>query len=119
MEQIRANYRGCLEDLANVWADMMCANYPAERLLPFRGEDGTAVGQANFALLRQRLLHARVDVTENDRYRAVGTQALLDRLLAQGHLTLEEYLERLPSWAFPDREGLLQARKITTEGKEG
>jgi hypothetical protein len=40
LEQVRTAYYRCIEELANIWADMMCAYYPAERLIPIKTENG-------------------------------------------------------------------------------
>jgi hypothetical protein len=40
-----------------------------------------------------------------------GTQTILDNLLKEGHISLREYLERLPDGLVPDRYGLLAARE--------
>ena len=93
--------------MANIWADMTCAFCPDERLL--RTSDG--VTAADIAALRRSLIRARVDAAESAHYSAAGAQAVLDRLLDGGHITFEEYLDRLPDGILPGRSALLASRR--------
>ena len=97
----------CLEDIANIWMDMMCAYYPADRLLAYRDGEKTLAAKADFPLLKSCLIRARVDVGESERYSASATLDLLDKLLEGGFITLEEYLEHMPSGILPSRRVLL------------
>ncbi len=105
LSSVRSNLNAAIEELANIWVDMMCAYYPDERLI--RTEQGGE--RVNMPLLRSELIHARVDVTDRTSYSSSGTQAVLDRLLDGGHITLAEYLERLPASLVPAREALIEA----------
>ena len=108
MEQLRTAYYACIEDLANIWADMMCAYYPNERLLPFHTRTETVTEQVDFSLLKQGFLHARVDVAEVTRYTAVGAQNMLDKLLEGGYISPEAYIRRLPSGILLERQALIE-----------
>ena len=108
LEQIRSAYYRCVEDLANIWADMMCAYYPTERLLPYRTRDGIQVAEAHFDSLKGGFLCARVDVAELSRYSAAGAQNLLDKLLDEGYISPAAYIRRLPSGLLCDRQALLE-----------
>ncbi len=108
LEQVRQAYYRCVEDLANIWADMMCAYYPSERLLPYRSKDELLADSVNFELLKQGCLSARIDVAEITRYSAAGAQSMLDKLLEGGHITPASYIRRLPSGLLCDRQALLE-----------
>jgi len=108
LEQIRSAFYACIEDLANIWADMMCAYYPSERLLPYHTKDGIAAEAVDFELLKRGFLHARVDVAEMSRYTAVGAQNMLDKLFESGYLSATSYVRRLPSGLICDRQALLE-----------
>ncbi len=107
LEQIRASYLRCIEELACIWADMICAYYPPERLIPFRDEQGDHVAEADLSVLKNAFLSAHVDVIETSRFSAAGTQNLLDKLLDGGYITPSEYISRLPSGLFGSRHSLL------------
>lgn len=107
LEQMRSGYYQCMEDLANIWADMMCAYYPSDRLLPYREEQGVTAAKVDFDLLRKTLLRARVEVSTVTGYSSATVQSVLDRLLEGGHITLSQYVARLPDGVMPERQELL------------
>lgn len=111
LTQVKDNLCSCIEDLANIWADMMCSYYPDERLVPYVDGEKILTGKADFALLRRTIIEARVEIADPARYSVSGNQAVLDRLLDGGHITLEEYLERLPSGIVDSRGKLIEARR--------
>lgn len=108
LEQIRASFHRSIEELANIWADMMCAYYPSERLLPYHTRDGIVAGSVDFSELKKGFLSARIDVTEVSRYTAASAQNMLDKLLDAGYITPSAYIRRLPSGVLHDRQALLE-----------
>lgn len=98
----------CIEDIANIWVDMMCAYYPDDRLLPFDEKDRTIAARVNFPLLRSSLVRARVEISEAERYSAATTLTMLDKLLEGKFITVEQYLESLPDGILPNRRELLE-----------
>ncbi|MBQ8141092.1 MAG: hypothetical protein IJ038_05290 [Clostridia bacterium] len=117
LEQIRAGYYQCIEDMANIWADMMCAYYPNERLLPYGNAGETLAEEVDFRLLKKGMLCARIDVAPVARYTAVSSQNMLDKLLDGGYITPESYVKRLPSGIIHDRELLIE--EMQNKKKEG
>ena len=109
LSQIRTAYYGCIEELAAIWADMMCAYYPPERLVPCMENGEACALPAELGSLKRGYLSARVDVTENTRFTASGTQNLLDKLLDGGHITPAEYIARLPSGVIGSRQSLIES----------
>ncbi len=107
LEHVRLNLYQCIEELACIWAEMMCEYYADGRLVFYRGEDGVAVTQFDFSILRQAMLLAKVEVGAATRFGQSALVSMLDRLLDGGHITFAEYLNRLPDGVFPDRRGLL------------
>ncbi len=115
LEQVRAAYYQCIEDLANIWIDMMCAYYTGERLLPYEDAGEIKANGVNFELLKKGMLCARVDVAPVARYTAVSAQNMLDKLLDGGYITPEAYVKRLPSGIVKDRELLIEELKKSKE----
>lgn len=107
LEQVRSAYYRCVEELANIWADMMCAYYPSDRLVPCKDQNGSSVRSADLSSFKNGFLSARVDVTESTRFTAAGTQNLLDKLLEGGYITPAEYILRLPAGVIGDRRALI------------
>ena len=102
----------CIEDIANIWADMMCAYYSDERLLPFWRDGEAASETVDLALLRSCLIRARVDVRETVQYSTSTTTALLDKLLDGGYIDASTYLSYLPDGLFPERRAILEAKEV-------
>ena len=107
LEQIRSNYYRCVEDLASIWADMMCAYYPAERLLPYQTAEGISAGALDLSRIKNGFLSAHIDVAEITRYSAISVQNMLDKLLDGGYISPSAYVRRLPFGALRDRRELL------------
>ena len=118
LEQIRSAYYRLIEQLANVWADMMCAYYPSERLVPYYSKDRVLAGSIDFALLKTHILSAEIDVCEVSRYSATSVQNMLDKLLDGGYISAEQYIKRLPIGATLDKDDLIDAIKATQENKK-
>jgi hypothetical protein len=118
LEQIRASYYKCIEDMANIWVDMMCAYYPNGRLLPYVYEGETVVSGVDFDMLKRGMLSARIDVAQVARYSAVSAQNMLDKLLELGHISPAAYVRRLPAGIVRDREALVEEIEKKTKEKE-
>ncbi len=117
LDAIRYALYAAIEQLADIWTDMLCAYCPAERFIPCCKNGQVSAVQLDTSLLRSFMLRARVDVSEVTRYSAVNTQNLLDRLLDGGYITASEYVSRLPSGSLPERQELIDNIKAR-EGKE-
>ena len=113
LEQIRSSYYRLIEELANVWADMMCAYYSSERLVPYYSRDKVLAKSIAFSLLKNHILSAEIDVCEVSRYSATSVQNMLDKLLEKGFISAEQYVKRLPIGASLDKDDLIDAIKQT------
>ena len=115
LEHVQSELYLCLEEMARIWADMTLAFCPDGR--PLRTREG--LGRLFPSRLHTALIRAKIDVCDSARYSASGTQSVLDRLLDGGHITLAEYLERLPEGLIPDRITLAEAhRKEAEDGRD-
>jgi hypothetical protein len=108
LETVRRSFYQCVEDLANIWADMILAYYPDGRLLPVIEDGVEKVERVSYSVLKSALLKAKVDVGEIGRYGASGTLSMLNRLIDGGHITAEQYIARLPAGLISDRDVLLE-----------
>lgn len=97
LKLVRAALYQCIEDLANIWADMIFAYFSSERLVPTLD----AFGQYASCTLPDGDASARmkafVEVVDATSYGSAVTIAILDKLLDGGHITLEQYLSKIPS----------------------
>ena len=116
LEQVRSAYYKCVEDMANIWVDMMCAYYPNERLIPYSTPDGGQAEAVELSILKNGFLCAHIDVAEISRYSAAGAQSMLDKLLDSGYLSPVSYVKRLPSGMLIDRQTLIdELEAVNTE----
>lgn len=109
LRQIRTSFYRCIEELALIWADMICAYYPNERLLPCKTLDSVVAKQTDLGVLKRNMLCATVDIAEVSRYSAATAQSMLDKLLDGNFITAEEYVKRIPSGIIPERQTLVEA----------
>ncbi len=87
----------CIEDLANVWADMTLAYCAQNRLLPTLSYCGTERA-AMFGIETENMrMRARIDVVDASTYSSSVTISILDKLLDGGHITAKQYLSRIPN----------------------
>ncbi|MBQ8817152.1 MAG: hypothetical protein IJZ83_01100 [Clostridia bacterium] len=108
LDNIRYSFYKAIEDLATIWADMICAYYPCDRLVPCKSDGKIDVRTVSPSQIKKALLVATVDVAEVTRYSAVNAQNMLDKLLDGGYITPAEYLRRLPSGLLADRQALIE-----------
>ena len=112
LEHVRVGFCQCIGELAAIWADMLCAYCPNERLLPVLEKNGDVRAEAlNYSILKGALLSATVHVGSTDRYSPSSTVTTLNKLLDSGHLTAAEYVELLPEGVLVNRETLLEKFK--------
>lgn len=98
LKLVKAALYQCVEDLANIWADMLLGYFAQDRLIPMLEADGEysceCFGELQTSECRIR---ARIDVIDSSTYNASIALSILDKLLDKGLITLDEYLERIPS----------------------
>lgn len=114
LRQVSTELRRCIGDLATIWADMLCVYCPPERALPIDSDGVIKAVSPDYPLLRQELLRATATISDVDSYTPATTVALLNRLLDGNYISVETYLELLPSGAVQDRDKILKT--IKTKG---
>ena len=115
LEQIVMALGNCIEDMANIWVDMMCAYYADERLVPYVKNGETVCVRAGLSALKSCLVRAHVDISDSARYSEAASIAILDKLLDGGYISSEQYITCLPEGLIIDRERLLKSA-LETEG---
>lgn len=107
LEHVQSDLYLCLEQMACIWADMTLCFCPDGR--PLRTREG--FGKIFPSSLHSLLLSAKIDVCDSARYSASGTLSVLDKLLEGGHITISEYLDRLPEGLLPERRALADTHR--------
>ena len=115
LEHVRVHFFRCIGELASIWADMLCAYCPEDRMLAVLEKNGDVTAQSiDYALLKNALISATAYAGNIDRYSPISTVTTLNKLLDSGHLSVSEYVELLPSGVLINREALLE--KIKQKG---
>jgi len=106
LENIKGNVRRALEELAQVLAERFTVFYPDGRV-PVGGD------KKKLSELQDEWVCARVDVSDLSRVGSSTVLSLLDRLLDGGHITLREYLDRLPAGLIPDKNTIIGKEEVS------
>ena len=107
LKLVRAALYQCIEDLANIWADMMFAYFSSDRMIPTLSADGRYASSLIPSLDNAGKMRALVEVVDESTYNSAVSLSILDKLLEGGHITLEQYLERIPREYINDAHGLI------------
>ena len=120
LRQVRSALLQCIEDLGDIWADMMLSYYPKERMIVTLDGGRESIAQASLGEIRDEVLLCRVEAKEVSRYSAAASQNLLDKLLEGGHISPVEYLKRLPDGAILQRDELIELleQKAQKDGED-
>ena len=98
LKLVRAALYQCIEDLANIWADMIFGYFSGERLIPMLDTNGKYSScRLPECVEHPSAIRAFVDVVDMSTYSSALTLSILDKLLEGGHITFEQYLARIPS----------------------
>ncbi len=110
LQLLQNRFYSFVEDVARNWAEYWVNWYGVRRLkveedgdvyyIPFEGKK-----------YRDVLINVRVDVGPSTLWSEIQERQILADLLAAGHITLKQYLERLPKGTIPNQTGLLQELK--------
>ncbi len=109
LRHVSAALSKCIGDLASIWADMLCTYCPPKRFLTVLGESGELLAvRPDYSQLKEELLRASAEVHHISAYTPAATVTLLDKLLAEGHITVRQYLNLLPAGTLSDRDTILE-----------
>ncbi|MBR2381719.1 MAG: hypothetical protein IKA84_04435 [Clostridia bacterium] len=107
LKLVRSALYQCIEDLANIWADMVFAYYSEQRFVPMLDMSGGYTSCRLPEHSDQNTIRAFVEVVDMSTYSSALTVSILDKLLEGGHITLEQYISRIPSEYIDNPEGLI------------
>lgn len=124
MEMTKQNMYQCVEDLARIWQDMMSVRYgvrmvevnmtidePGEQPLGMLLPPQTFLQPFDFAQLKNFPVAIKQDVGASSYWSEMANMQTLDNLLMNHHITLQQYLERLPSGYISKKQELIQQVK--------
>lgn len=96
LKLIRAALYQCIEDLANIWADMTLSYFANDRLVPIMYEGGN-YGAESLGDISKFSTKAIVKVSDSGMYSTSVLVSVLDKLFDRGKITVEQYLEKISS----------------------
>jgi len=125
LELVRQNMYQALEDLANIYQDMMRVYYGSRYVMasPFTKEqlaqpplgmmlnDNTMVVNFDFSVLEQIPLSLSVNVGASSYWSEIAMAQTLDNLLMQNKIDIVDYLERIPEGRILRRQELIDKLK--------
>ncbi len=121
MEMTKQNMYRCIEDLARIWQDMMSVRYgvrmvevsmqmdkPGQQPLGMELPVQSFLQPFDFKMLRNFPVAIKQDVGASSYWSEMANMQTLDNLLINRHITLKQYLERLPSGYISKKQELIQ-----------
>ena len=112
LENQQARLYQFIEDIFLIWAEFMVSYYIVGRKVPMKDADGNIVYKDFTAKDKDRLImNAKIEVGASSYWSEVTTIETLSNLLASGHITFGQYLERIPNGYIAERQKLLDEVK--------
>lgn len=119
-EMTKQNLYQCVEDLFRIYLEFM-AEYYGTRQVDMETPDEVKqtylfVGQTppdeipmafDFSTLKEHPMTLKLDVGASSYYSEIASMQTLDNLLRDGHITIVQYLERIPDGYIPARRALI------------
>ena len=101
-EITKQNLRRALESLIRVYLEFIVSCYGVRKVW-----DGEEERLFDFGALRERPWSVKIEVGASTYFSEIAGIQTLDKLLADGHITLAQYLRRIPEGYIPDKRGLM------------
>lgn len=121
MEMTKQNMYQCVEDLARIWQDIMAVRYgtrtvevsmrmddPGQQPLGMQLPPQTFLEPFDFSVLKDFPIAIKQDVGASSYWSEMANMQTLDNLLMNKHITLDQYLERLPSGYISKKQELIK-----------
>ena len=132
MEMTKQNMYQCVEDLARIWQDIMAVRYGTRKVeismtmddlgeqpLGMQLAPQTFLKEFDFSVLKDFPIAIKQDVGASSYWSEMANMQTLDNLLMNRHITLEQYLERLPSGYISKKQELIRQVKAQSSAVPG
>lgn len=120
MEMTKQNDHQCMEDSGEIWLDMMSVNYGKRKVEVSMEIDEVGAQplgmdlptqsfmvEFDFSRLKEIQLAIKLDVGASAYWSEIANMQTLDNLLMNHHITLKQYLERVPAGYIAKKQELL------------
>jgi hypothetical protein len=104
LENPKANLYEWFEDCGKIAVDMMGTYYGTR---PVMLDDG-AIADYDFSQFKKLWLDVRADVGESTYWSEIASGQTMENMLANGHIDIVQFLERVPENMIPQKEELIQ-----------
>ena len=104
-----------IEDIYLIMADFMVSMYQDRMLPQLMGDNEIMYEQFDGELLRDALFNVKIDVGSSSMWSEITAMQTLDALLQAGHITMVQYLERIPQGIVPKKQELIDELKQQME----
>lgn len=110
IEEIQKRYWNVLRQVGRIWLQFIQAYYVFDRAIPVTENGTLRVRRFNGVRSGDFAFDLSVDVGASGEYSEVLSQSTLDAFLANGYITVDQYIELAPSNVVPFKERLRQMR---------
>jgi hypothetical protein len=116
LENPKANLYEWVEEIGHILFDMMGTYYGLRPIVREIDVPDPMTGQStpqkvtqmfDFSLFKDLWLDVKADVGESSYWSQIAANQTLDNMLAQGHIDIVQYLERVPDEYIPQKEELI------------
>lgn len=107
LQTLQLRYYQFCEDVARIWAEFWVQLYGNRALKIEDGTQGVWYLPFDADKYKQLLISVHVDVGAASLWSEVQTVQTLSNMLANGQITLPQFLERIPNGYIPDKTGLI------------
>lgn len=111
LETQKKSLYAALEELGMIWLDFILHYYDRDRLLLYRKKGELYGGSLNTEKFKDAIFTCNLDVGMSSYWSEAATVNTLDNLLGMGHISFDQYLQRLPDGYFPQKEDLIDEFK--------
>lgn len=107
LENVQSNLYQFIEDIFLIWAEFISTMYNVDRMIPQDIEGETGYVKFNGERLKDKLFNVKIDVGASNTWSEITSIQTLDALLQTKHITLKQYLKRIPDGIVPDKDTLI------------
>ena len=108
LEDIRARFYRCMEDVGRIWLEFWCTKYNIARPITIKDKDGNyKTEMLEGTQYRDFPYHIKIDVGSSSSYSEITQQATLDKLFEMGHIDVLTYIKYSSDNNIPNKESLM------------
>lgn len=107
LESVKRRFYQFIEDCGHIWMDFWLTNYNVVRNLPVVQNGMTYNVPINLSTLKGLPFRLKIDIGPSTQWSELASMQTLDSLLNGKHITIDQYLDRVPNGIIPKRQELI------------